>query len=98
YDQPVDRESAYELLQKRAEAGADQQVEPQADRGSGRAEKSGQDDDKGVAGAVQDFLFGSTGPRGGRREGAVQSVAKSMMRQATNKLIRGVLGSLVSRR
>ncbi|WP_397476179.1 helicase HerA-like C-terminal domain-containing protein [Pusillimonas sp.] len=95
YEKALDRESAYELLQKRADGDAGQAAE------QGKLpSKAGQpaQDDGGVVGAVQDFLFGSTGPRGGRREGAVQSVAKSMMRQAANKLIRGVLGSLVSRR
>jgi hypothetical protein len=44
--------------------------------------------------AVSDFLFGSTGPRGGRREGVVQQVAKSMVRRTATQLLRGVLGSL----
>lgn len=97
YDKAVDRESAYELLQKRADAGMRSAGEQESSGRSDSSGKSGRQDD-GVMGAVQDFLFGSTGPRGGRREGAVQSVAKSMMRQAANKLIRGVLGSLVPRR
>jgi len=98
YDKAIDRESAYELLQKRAESGGGANA---ASRGTARPDRpasAAQTADNGMLGAVNDFLFGSTGPRGGRREGAVQSVAKSMMRQAANKLIRGVLGSLVSRR
>src|SRR5690606_20113968 len=96
YEKAVDRESAYELLQKRAESAGGTES---AGRGAGGANRpQGAEPDNGMLGAVNDFLFGSTGPRGGRREGAVQSVAKSMMRQAANKLIRGVLGSLVSRR
>jgi len=99
YERSVDRESAYELLKKRAES-SNQQNDSSAPKeaGGARATTKSQDDNNGLVGVVQDFLFGSTGPRGGRREGAVQSVAKSMMRQAANKLVRGVLGSLVSRR
>jgi hypothetical protein len=41
------------------------------------------------------FLFGSTGPRGGRREVVVEAVAKSMARQAGREILRGVLGSIL---
>lgn len=88
YEKALDRESAYELLLQRAQSsGASPEGATDAPAEAG----------DGMLGAVNDFLFGSTGPRGGRREGAVQSVAKSMMRQAANKLIRGVLGSLTRR-
>ncbi|MDY0308683.1 MAG: DUF853 family protein, partial [Castellaniella sp.] len=62
------------------------------------AGKTDGNQDNGLAGAVGDFLFGSTGPRGGRRDGVVQSVAKSMVRNAANQLVRGLLGSLVGGR
>ena len=88
YDQTIDRESAYETLLQRAQA-ATAAAEP------GKA-ASGQDN--GITGVLGDFLFGSTGPRGGRRDGVVQSVAKSMVRNAANQLVRGLLGSLVGRR
>ena len=91
YDQAVDRESAYEILQRRAQAGAAEAAEANAGKAAG-------DQDTGLAGAVGDFLFGSTGPRGGRRDGVVQSVAKSMVRNAANRLVRGLLGSLVGGR
>lgn len=90
YQQEIDRESAYEILLKRAESM------PQEEAGKGGA--ASQPTDNGVMGAVSDFLFGSTGPRGGRRDGVVQSVAKSMVRRAANQLVRGVLGSLTGRR
>jgi hypothetical protein len=51
-----------------------------------------------MMGSVNDFLFGSTGPRGGRRDGVVQSVVKSMVRRSATQLLRGVLGSLIGRR
>jgi len=99
YERAVDRESAYELLKKRTESSTQSNgMTSQTETGRPQAKTTGRDDNNGLAGVVQDFLFGSTGPRGGRREGAVQSVAKGMMRQAANKLVRGVLGSLVSRR
>src|SRR5690606_34858054 len=57
YDTEVDRESAYELLQARAEAGA--QSETQGSAASSSQGKA-QNEDEGVMGAVSDFLFGST--------------------------------------
>jgi len=90
YQQTVDRESAYEILQKRAESL------PAQENGKGAAATGAKDE--GMMGAVSDFLFGSTGPRGGRRDGVVQSVAKSMVRRAANQLVRGMLGSLTRRR
>lgn len=93
YDQALDRESAYEILMQRAQspqAGVSAQDRPAA---NGAASVAG-----GIGGAVGDFLFGSTGPRGGHRDGVVQSVAKSMMRNAANQIMRGVLGSLTGRR
>jgi hypothetical protein len=47
---------------------------------------------------VSDLLLGSTGPRGGRREGLLEVAAKSATRQATSRLVRGVLGSLLGGR
>ena len=89
YDRTVDRESAYEVLaQSRAQAPA----------GTKSAQGAPAQADGGLAGTVSDFLFGSTGPRGGRRDGVVQSAAKSIVRNAANQLVRGLLGSLIGRR
>ena len=48
---------------------------------------------------LQDVLFGSTGPRGGRREGLVEvlarSAARSMGSSIAREISRGVLGSLL---
>jgi len=45
-----------------------------------------------------ELLGGSTGPRGGRREGIVEVIAKSTVRtigsQLGHQVIRGVLGSI----
>lgn len=90
YQQALDRESAYEVLQKRAE-------EMPVQNGAAATPAETLRDD-GILKSVNEFLFGSTGPRGGRRDGVVQSVAKSMVRRAANQLVRGVLGSLTGRR
>ncbi|PAT39550.1 ATP-binding protein [Vandammella animalimorsus] len=86
YEQAVDRESAYEVLKQRAEQ-AQQAAEAAAQQGGG------------VAGMVNEFLFGSTGPRGGKKDGLVQSVIKSSVRSQANRmgreLLRGVLGGLL---
>lgn len=85
YEAAVDRESAYEVLAQRAQAAM---VQAEA------AAKT----DSGVGGIVNDFLFGSTGPRGGKKDGLVQSVLKSTVRTQANRmgreLLRGVLGGL----
>ncbi|PLC55045.1 ATP-binding protein [Pollutimonas nitritireducens] len=94
YEQTVDRESAYEILRKRA---ASPPADAAVSAGTGEpANAPGADG--GLMGTVNDFLFGSTGPRGGRRDGIVQSAFKSAARSAANRLVRGVLGSLIGRK
>jgi DNA helicase HerA-like ATPase len=93
YERAVDRDSAYEQLKERAGGGTampagkgGQAAEPAAAQG-------------GVLGGLGDILFGSTGPRGGRREGMVEAAAKSAARSVGSSLAReitrGVLGSLL---
>jgi DNA helicase HerA-like ATPase len=94
YDKVVDRESAYENLQKRI---ADQTARA-PDAGKGAAGAAKLDAGDGLMGAVSVFFFGSTGPRGGRRDGVVQSVVKSMVRRTATQLVRGALGSLIGKR
>jgi hypothetical protein len=48
-----------------------------------------------VVSGIKDILFGSTGPRGGHRQGVIESMARSAVRQAGTKIIRGVLGSIL---
>jgi hypothetical protein len=92
YEKSVDRESAYEVLQSRASQ------EPAATGGAPAATGAGAPADSGLMNGLNEFLFGSTGPRGGKRDGLVQSVVKSTARSMTNQLgrqlLRGVLGSL----
>lgn len=92
YEQAVDRESAYEVLQARAATS------PTATGGLSGSPAAAQPADGGLMGGLNDFLFGSTGPRGGRKDGLVQSLVKSTARNMSNQLgrqlLRGVLGSL----
>jgi DNA helicase HerA-like ATPase len=92
YDKTVDRESAYEkLIARHAEATTAPAVE------GATADKGG-----GLFGALEDFLRGSTGPRGGHHEGAIEAAAKSAARsigsQVGREIVRGVLGSLLGGR
>jgi len=91
YEDEVDRESAFEKLQKGVQANTEQQNTPSA-KGSDVAV------DEGILGGLKDILFGSTGPRGGKRDGVVQTMAKSAARQVTNQIVRGMLGSLLGGR
>ncbi|MFZ9374501.1 MAG: helicase HerA-like C-terminal domain-containing protein [Burkholderiaceae bacterium] len=86
YEKQVDRESAYEKLRGRTDAAM-----PAADA----AEAEG----SGLLGGLSDVLFGSSGPRGGRRDGLAQTVAKSAMRSIGSavgrEIVRGVLGGIL---
>jgi hypothetical protein len=87
YEKEVDRESAYEKLKVRAEAAAP---------ATGAAAQTG---GGGILGGLNDMLFGTTGPRGGKYDGLAQSMAKSAVRTMGSavgrEIIRGVLGSLL---
>ena len=91
YEDEVDRESAFEMLQKGVQANTESQDAPPA-KGQSVAV------DDGILGGLKDILFGTTGPRGGKRDGVVQTMAKSAARQVTNQIVRGMLGSLLGGR
>jgi uncharacterized protein len=96
YEKTVDRESAFEMLKQRAEtpppptAGVPGKAAP-----VGAPAPAG----GGMFGGLGDILFGSTGPRGGRRDGVVDTIAKSAARSVgssiAREITRGVLGSLL---
>ena len=96
YEKVVDRESAYEKLKGRTEDAA---AQAPAATGAGKT-TAGDDanDGGGLLGGLNDVLFGSTGPRGGRRDGLAQTMAKSAVRTMGTTLgkeiLRGVLGSI----
>ncbi|MFY9314389.1 MAG: helicase HerA-like C-terminal domain-containing protein [Burkholderiales bacterium] len=88
YEKAVDRESAFEKLKGRTE------------------EKVAASDEKVSApqapNVLSDILFGKTGPRGGRHDGLVQTLAKSVTRtigsSVGREIVRGVLGSILGKR
>jgi DNA helicase HerA-like ATPase len=99
YEKAVDRESAFEMLKARAGTGQPLPGGAQAPAGSAPApvQQGG-----GLLGGLSDMIFGTTGPRGGRREGMVDAMAKSAARSVgsavARELARGVLGSLLGGR
>jgi uncharacterized protein len=101
YDRVIDRNSAYEML--RAQVARDSQPSgpvAQPTRTTGKAERSSNTPGE-TKNPMGDLLFGSTGPRGGKREGIVQAAAKSMARTAgssiARQLMRGLLGSITGK-
>lgn len=96
YDTPVDRESAYEILKARAGQATAAQG---GKAGAGAAAGTAGAEDGGLMGSINDILFGTTGPRGGKKDGIVQSMAKSTARsfgtKLGNQILRGVLGSIM---
>ena len=93
YEQAVDRESAHEKLaaqaRERAAAPAPAPPTPAAPKSNAPS-------------TLNDLLFGSVGPRGGRREGLVGSAARSAARSLGSgmgrEILRGVLGSILGGR
>jgi len=85
YDTAIDRESAFETLNQRA-----QQTAPPADAPAkgGAAQQGG-----GWMGTAKDMIFGTS-----RRQGMLETMAKSVVRNAGGQLgrsiLRGVLGSM----
>jgi len=88
YDQRVDRDSAAEMLAKKAETKTEQAQAPQA-----RTRAQDEGDDSGFGQAVKDAVFGTR-----RRQGMVETMAKQTARtvgsQIGRQILRGVLGSI----
>ncbi len=99
YDTPVNRESAYEILSRRAEQALADAEAARAEAEAAKAQRSGRPAEKSAPKPAEerswlrDMLFGT-----GRRQGAIEATAKSAMRTVGNQLgrqlLRGVLGSL----
>ncbi len=106
YDQAIDRESAYEKLTARTADKSEAADAPPAQRpgtgtpspGSAGTGRAGEATDS-VTGALTSILFGTTGPRGGKHDGLVQSAAKSAARSMGSgvgrAILRGALGSIL---
>jgi len=112
YEEAIDRESAYEMLTQRteeavaAQEAAAAQAEPaQPAAGQITPKKplptkpmsTKQPNNAGVGKEMKDFVFGSTGPRGGKKDGLVQTAAKSATRTLATGLARGILGSITKK-
>ncbi|MBT2142866.1 MULTISPECIES: helicase HerA-like domain-containing protein [unclassified Rhodanobacter] len=86
YDTAVNRESAAEMLAKRASDKA-------ADAATVAADAPAKDAEAGWSGAVHDALFGTK-----RRQGMIETMGKQMVRTAGSQLgrqiLRGVLGGI----
>ncbi|MBK5144088.1 DUF853 domain-containing protein [Budviciaceae bacterium BWR-B9] len=92
YEEMIDRESAYEKLM----AGAGVTTPAAKDAPVTKQEvQQKENEDGGLLGSLNDILFGTTGPRGGKKDGIVQTAAKSMTRQLGNQIVRGILGSIL---
>ena len=91
YDTLVDRESAAELLARKADAKAEQAQAPQAKT----REQDKAEDSHGFGDAVKDALFGTS-----RRQGMIESMAKQTARtvgsQVGRQIMRGLLGGIFS--
>ncbi len=87
YEKTENRESAHEILSARVQAAAAQTTATAAEAGN-----------RGLAGGFNDLVFGSTGPRGGQRDGIAQTLVKSAVRTMGStvgrEIIRGVLGGI----
>lgn len=92
YDATVDRESAAELLAKKAETAAREADAPPA-KGSAKSD----DADTGVGRAIKDAVFGTK-----RRQGMVETMAKQTARtvgsQIGRQILRGIFGGLTGKR
>ena len=105
YEKFVDRESAHEILKGRgaggaaAAAGGPSMADEAQAAARGGATPAAADDGGGLMGGLKDIMFGSTGPRGGRRPGLAEAAASSAMRSIGSavgrEIIRGVLGSIL---
>ncbi|MBN9069508.1 MAG: DUF853 domain-containing protein [Rhizobiales bacterium] len=92
YDKAIDRESAFEMLQKKAGAAAE------ATEQSDGKPRAGQPSGGSVWGEVGDILVGSGG---GRRQSVAEAAMKSVVRSVGSSLgralVRGILGGLTKR-
>jgi len=95
YERAVDRESAHEKLRGHAQQrGLDTASSPPAPA-SDSPRPAGADSGN----ALNEMLFGRTGPRGGQHDGLVQTMAKTVVRSVGSsigrQIVRGVLGGLL---
>ena len=105
YEKTVDRESAYEKLTGRVAGGAATPAgTAPANSGGATAQQPAPAGGTGggIFGTIKDIFVGTTGPRGGVRDGLIQTAAKSAVRtigtQVGKEILRGVLGGIFGRK
>jgi DNA helicase HerA-like ATPase len=95
YEKALDRESAYERLTGRSTSADDRDASP-SERPTESVRETPAPAERSV---LSEVLLGSSGPRGGRKEGLVEVAAKSALRSIGSsvgrQLVRGLLGSLL---
>jgi len=93
YEKTHDRDSAYEKIKGSPQV---QDNATSTQRGHATAPV---DKESSLMGGLSDMLFGSSGPRGGQRDGVAQLMVKSAVRTVGSaigrEIVRGVLGSLL---
>ncbi len=98
YEQTLDRESAYEKLTAAVAEGTSAAPAPASTAQQGKEAEA----DGGLLGSLGGLVFGSTGPRGGQRDGIAQMAAKTVARTIASsvgrEIVRGVLGSILGGR
>ncbi len=101
YENMVDRESAYEILQARMVASPENTDKSPGIEGLrvGTENPQTSKNNSGFGTIINETLFGRTGPRGGQYDGLVQSMVKTAVRGMASgvgrQIIRGVLGSIM---
>lgn len=110
YEQVLDRESAYEKIRGATDASAANSASTTATPASPArnlpgltpAPSADGDNGGGLMGGLGSILFGTTGPRGAKKDGLAQTMAKSAVRTMGTTLgreiLRGVLGSIMGGR
>jgi DNA helicase HerA-like ATPase len=97
YEQTQDRESAFEKI--RATSSGNTVAAASHGGLPGQAPAPSETGNSGLMGGLSDLLFGSSGPRGGQRDGVAQMVVKSAVRTVGSaigrEIVRGVLGGLL---
>lgn len=103
YEKVLDRESAYEMFRShaasRGEAAADDAGDDKPAAKAPRIPGAPKEAPAEGKSAINEVLFGRTGPRGGQYDGLVQTMAKTAARTVASgigrQILRGVLGGLL---
>lgn len=87
YEERVDRISAFERLSEHKEGSNTSSSVPNTTTKVGTTNGNG-----GLLQVIKEFLFGRTGPRGGKYDGLVQKTSKRMTTKLINQILNTLLG------